>query len=78
MFDVVMFLSLIQADGYNPLTVNSAIFVLPDANLTPDIALSLNETVIAHANSSELARGIAVKAVKNKKTQAVSEESASS
>lgn len=42
-FNVKMFLSFVQADGYNPLTVESAYFYLPDAmgNTTSASALAI-------------------------------------
>ena len=72
-FDVGMFLDFVQADGYNPLTVNSAIFILPDAEVRPEDAGSLNSTVAAKAatDASATAKRIAAAAVKDEREQRI-------
>jgi hypothetical protein len=73
-FDVTTFLSFVQADGYNPLTVNSAFFVLPDAEIPPVVSGSLNSTAVAQAASkdaSPTAWALAQKATEDPKDQKI-------
>lgn len=80
-FNVRMFLSLVQADGYNPLTVNSVYFLLPDATLPPELVGGLhNGTRLARmANSkdgvvegaSPMAKALAATLAESKRDQGV-------
>jgi hypothetical protein len=73
-FDVTTFLSFVQADGYNPLTVNSAFFVLPDAEVPPVVSGSLNSTQVARAaatSASPTAWAIAKAATHNPEFQKI-------
>jgi hypothetical protein len=49
-FDIQMFLSYIQADGYEPLTVEAVVYRLTD----PDVATSLATQLTADAKSAEV------------------------
>jgi len=73
-YDVATFLSFVQADGYNPLTVNSAFFVLPDAEVPPAVSGSLNATSVASAaaaSASPTAWALATAATANPKFQKI-------
>jgi hypothetical protein len=49
-FNVKMFLSYIQADGYEPLTVESVSYIFPD----PEVAMKVAKQVTTDANSAQL------------------------
>jgi len=75
-FNVRMFLSLVQADGYNPLTVNSAYFILPDASLAPEVVggFAGNSTRLSRAGdagASPTAKALAATLGKTPKDQGV-------
>lgn len=57
-FNLRTFLSLVQADGYNPLTVESVVFVIEDLNVCQDIAKRAVGQADGHRAQREALTGI--------------------